>query len=167
MEYEIGVEKMHQLLELNDFLDSNRDFVDKISHISKTIKDVVHADRCTIFVHDPHSRSFWSAHIDGLSYIEVPEDKGIVSRVFHDQKEMIVNNVREEKSFYSNVDKTTGYFTHSMIAMPILGFGDQSIGVVQLINKTDGTIFNEEDSAVLHYVLGHIASFVEFISHHH
>lgn len=164
MQAQISDEKLNKLMEMDRQLNTNRDFVSKIETISETIKEIIRADRCTIFVHDAYTKSFWTAYVDGICYLELPEGKGIVGKVFESGEEMVVNHVEEKKEHYKKVDKVTEYQTRSMIAMPIKGFNGDCIGVVQILNKVDGDVFLDEDTQVLNFVLNHISSFVEYIA---
>lgn len=164
MQGQISDDKLNKLVAMDRHLNTNRDFVSKIEIISSTIKEIIQADRCTIFVHDAHTKSFWTAYVDGICYLELPEGKGIVGKVFESGEDMVVNQVEEKKEHYKKVDKVTEYQTKSMIAMPIKGFNGDCIGVVQILNKIDGDTFLEEDKQVLHFVLNHISSFVEYIA---
>ncbi len=160
----IDKEKLNRLMKLNSTLASDISFVKKINIVSETIKDIIKADRCTIFVYDSDTSSFWSAYIDGVDYIEVPDDKGIVSKVFKDKKTLIVNDTNSDPNFYSNIDESTGYHTETILAMPIMGYDNRCLGVIQLLNKLDGEGgFNENDSKILKFAINHIATFVELL----
>lgn len=163
----IAPEKQQVLEGMNLILASSRDIVEKIRIISDTIKALIGVDRCTIYVHDPESKTFWSAYIDGLSYLEIPHDKGIVSQVFRTGEEVIVDNTEKEQGHFRAVDRSTGYQTRSIISVPVFGYQQRCIGVLQLINKLDGETFSREDSSILQQVSRHIASFVEYIVRKH
>lgn len=164
MDGRIDRDKLNRLMKLNSILASDISFIKKINIISETIKDIIKADRCTIFVYDSDTNSFWSAYIDGVSYIEVPDDKGIVSKVFKDKETLIVNDPKVHPNFYVNIDESTGYRTKSILAMPIIGYDNKCLGVIQLLNKLDDDNgFDEDDSKVLKFVINHIATFVELL----
>ncbi|MDF1874119.1 GAF domain-containing protein [Sulfurimonas sp. SAG-AH-194-I05] len=154
--------KLNSLLKLNKQLVLEDDFAKKIELISWALKDIIKADRCTIFIHDNTTKSLWSIYIDGISFLEVPDDAGIVSEVFKTKKTMVVNDAQNSPKFNSNIDKGSGYTTKSILSAPILGFGESRLGVIQLINKMDNNFaFNEEDEEVLNYVMSHISAFLE------
>ncbi len=155
------MDKAHLLQELNIELRGTRDLVEKITLVSDFIKEITKTDRCTIFVYDKDTDSFWSAHIDGIGYIEIPRGKGIVSRIFESKKCEIINSVKDDKAHFSAIDKRSGYFTKSMIAMPILNFEDRCLGVLQLLNKKDDTYFDKEDEEVISLLVAHVVDFIE------
>lgn len=159
-------EKLNILMKLNSTLASDIGFVEKMDLVSETIKDIIKADRCSVFVYDRDTHSFWSAYIDGVSYLEVPDDKGVVSQVFKTKETIVVNDTKSNPNFYINIDKATGYDTKSILAMPIIGYDNRCLGVIQLLNKLDDEDgFNEEDTKVLQFVINHIATFVELLLH--
>lgn len=162
MAQKINDVKLNALLALNRELVLENDFSKKIQMISDSLKDIIKADRCTVFIHDESTKSLWSIYIDGVSFIEVPDDIGIVSEVYNKKKTMIVNDAQNNPLFNSNIDKGSGYRTQSILSAPIMGFGDNILGVIQLINKLDESkMFIDEDIEVLNYVMSHISAFLE------
>jgi len=162
MAKKISERRLNRLLELNKKLVLEDDFTKKIDIISTSIKDILKVDRCTIFIHDASTKSLWSVYVDGVSYIEIPDTKGIASEVFKTKKSMVVNDAQNNPLFNKDVDKSSGYTTKAILAVPIMGYGDRVLGVMQLINKLDGTgKFTEEDESVLEYVMGHVSAYLE------
>ncbi len=160
----ISERKLNRLLELNKKLGLENDFSTRIDLISNTIKNILNVDRCTIFVHDNNTKSMWSVYIDGISYIEVPDDKGIAAEVYRTKKTIMLNNVQNDPNYNSIIDEASGYVTKCILSVPIVGYGGKILGVMQLINKIDGHCgFNEEDEKVLEYVINHISAYLEIM----
>lgn len=165
MAKKIDRQKLNQLLELNKKLFLEENFANKIGLISDVVKEIINADRATLFMHDSTTESLWSVYVDGISYIEVPDNMGIVSEVFKTKKTLIVNDAQNSSKFNSNIDKGTGYVTKSILSVPILGFGNIPLGVLQLINKLDGDKkFTDDDTEVVLYIISHISAFLEQMS---
>ena len=62
------------------------------------------------------------------------------------------------------IDKGSGYETKAVLTVPILGFGDRVLGVMQLINKLDGIgKFTQDDEKILSYIMAHISAFLEVV----
>ena len=162
MAREISERKLNRILELNKKLVLENDFSKRIKLISDTIKDILKVDRFTLFIHDKNSKSMWSVYIDGVSYIEVPDDKGIAGEVYRTNRTLMLNDVREDEHFNSSIDEGSGYITKAILAVPIVGYDGNVLGVMQLINKVDGSKgFSEEDEKILSYVIGHISAYLE------
>ncbi len=151
--------------QLKQTLDSDIDFVEKINTISDTLKDVIGAERCTIFIYDSICQSFWSAHIEGVNYIELPDSKGIVSDIFHKKGIMVVNDVQNDPRFHKEIDLATGFITRTMLAVAILNKQKEPIGVLQLLNKNkENNFFSEKDKLVLKKIIHYISQFSERFS---
>ncbi len=69
-----------------------------------------------------------------LLNIRVPAGKGIAGFVMSSGQPMVVSDVEEESSFYSEVDKATGYSTQMILATPLSHEGEV-IGVLEYINR--------------------------------
>lgn len=69
-----------------------------------------------------------------LINIRIPAGKGIAGFVLSSGQPMAVSDVGEETSFYSEVDKTTGYSTQMILATP-LNHNGEMIGVLEYINR--------------------------------
>lgn len=155
----------HDFTALEAILKTDIDFLEKIRAISETIKMMVQADLCTIFIHDPKTRSFWSAYIEGISFIEIPDNSGIVHEIFNTNQARIINNVQEEKEYNERVEKSSGYHIHSMIAAPLIDKQNRPIGVIQVINKlSEAHQFSETDKNVVTRLLKHINQYTESLS---
>lgn len=159
----ISERKLNRLLELNKKLVHENDFAKRIDLISNTIKNILNVDRCTIFMHDSDTKSMWSVYIDGISYLEVPDTKGITGEVYRTKKTIMLNNVQNDPN-YNSIDEASGYITKCILSVPIMGYGGKVLGVMELINKLDEhSGFNEEDEKVLGYVLNHISAYLELM----
>jgi putative nucleotidyltransferase with HDIG domain len=79
-----------------------------------------------------------------LKQIKVSIDTGIAGWVARTGKPLIVNDVNENKSFHGNIDEFTGFVTKSLICVPMM-IHRRILGVVEVLNKLDGSDFNEHD----------------------
>jgi signal transduction histidine kinase len=74
--------------------------------------------------------------------------EGIAGSVIQNGKPMIVEDVKKERRFSDRFDKETGFKTRSLICVP-LTIREKTIGALQVINKTSGEPFSEEDLDLL------------------
>jgi len=127
--------------------------------ISEYLRNIIHAMRCSIFIYNTENDTLWTVLATGIETIEIPSDKGIVGYVFHTGESVIENNIENNPYFLKDVDKESGYKTINMLTYPINNAKDESIGVLQLINKLEG--FHEEDLQFLTLFTNFISSFIE------
>jgi adenylate cyclase len=156
---------MENLMNLNLEITQEKSFAKKISIISNTIKKILKADRCSIFVHDKNSKSFWTVHADGISYLELPDNRGIISEAYNTRQTIVDNNVESNPSAVKSVDLE--YITKSIISMPVFGFDDECIGIIQLLNKYNDNGFTQEDQKVLLFLVKHFTTFIQLIVQEH
>lgn len=85
---------------------------------------------------------------DKLIDIRIPSGEGIAGWVVEHEKPALVTNVKEDARFYPKVDEISGFETKSMLCVPLKA-KTKLIGVLEVINKVDGTFFTKEDELLL------------------
>ena len=83
-----------------------------------------------------------------LTRIRLSSQSGIAGWVVHHGEPLMVNDVATDKRFNSWVDEVTGFVTRSMICVPLV-IQRKTIGVLEVLNKVDGSDFNEQDLETL------------------
>jgi PAS domain S-box-containing protein len=85
---------------------------------------------------------------DKLIDIRIPPGEGIAGWVMEHEKPALVPNVKEDGRFYPKIDEISGFETESMLCVPLKA-KTKLIGVLEVINKVDGTFFAKEDELLL------------------
>lgn len=115
--------------------------------VSQTIK-VLEADRATIFILDPLTQELVLMVAEGARNIRVPLGKGIAGSVAENGMITNIKDAYQDERFDSSNDRNTGYQTKTILCGPIRDQSDNIVGVLQVINKKDGT-FSDLDSEML------------------
>jgi sigma-B regulation protein RsbU (phosphoserine phosphatase) len=71
---------------------------------------------------------------DKLMKVRLPPGKGIAGFVFASGQPVAVADVAREETFYAEVDRATGYSTHTILATPLRVEGE-TIGVLEFVNR--------------------------------
>ncbi|MFC1942915.1 HD domain-containing phosphohydrolase, partial [Chloroflexota bacterium] len=79
-----------------------------------------------------------------LRQVRLNPKAGIAGWVARNGKPLIVNDVHKDKRFDSTMDDTTGFVTKSMICVPMM-IHRKVIGVLEVLNKLDGSDFTDQD----------------------
>jgi len=127
--------------------------------ISRYAKDVIKADRCSIFIHDGENKEFWTTLADGVDRIVIPNDKGLVGFTLQEKKPIVANDAYSHPAFLKDVDKATGFHTKNIITSPIFSSKREIIGVLQLLNKEKD--FDNEDVKFMIFFSHYISGFLE------
>jgi len=128
--------------------------------ISSYAKELLEANRCSVFIYDKKENNLWTMLADGVEKIQISADEGIAGTSFKEKRTLIVNDPYSDKRFSQKVDHQTGYITKNIIATPILNAFQEPIGVLQLLNKTADE-FNKEDARLLTFFNHYISGYVE------
>ncbi|MEW6040956.1 MAG: HD domain-containing phosphohydrolase [Elusimicrobiota bacterium] len=83
-----------------------------------------------------------------LKKLKVAVGQGIAGSVAQKKESLIVNDVTKDVRFNSSFDKSSGFTTKSILAVPILS-GDELIGVVEVLNKKNNQQYSEGDKEIL------------------
>ncbi|MEE2705399.1 MAG: GAF domain-containing protein [Pseudomonadota bacterium] len=106
------------------------------------------ADRATLFLNDPKTNELFSrvAMGDGIGEIRLPNNVGIAGAVYQSQETINIPHAYADLRFNPSFDKQTGYFTRSILCVPIMNKDGECIGCTQALNKTGGGFTDEDES---------------------
>jgi len=130
--------------------------------ISKYAKDVIQADRCSIFINDTKKQRLWTTLADGIEKIEVSSKQGIVGQTLKEKKPLIVNDAYSHPDFLQDIDKESGYKTKNIITAPIFNSNREIIGVLELLNKEGG--FDNDDAKFMIFFSHYVSGFLELLN---
>jgi two-component system NtrC family sensor kinase len=83
-----------------------------------------------------------------LEQVSMSVEEGIAGWVARNGEPLIVNDVANDKRFYRDVDETTGFITRSIMCAPMMVRGNVT-GVIEVLNKLDGSDFDDQDLEAL------------------
>jgi adenylate cyclase len=119
------------------------------------------ADRSTLFLHDEKTGELFSYIGDRLeTEIRFPSHLGIAGAVFTSQASVRIPYAYADLRFNPAFDRQTGYFTRSILCVPIFNKAGTAIGVTQVLNKRGGP-FTPEDESRLRAFTAQIATSLE------
>jgi GAF domain-containing protein len=151
--------RLRSLMEGTQELNSERNLKTLIGSITVRAKELLNAERCTLFLLDNSGTELWSYVTDG-TVIRVPLGQGIAGTVASTGEPFIVKDAYLDPVFDASVDKKTGFRTRAVMCYPITGEAGHVMGVLQMINKNEkvdeAAFFNEEDEELLHALCSHV-----------
>ena len=98
------------------------------------------AERGTLFLNDEKKGELFSRVAMGASVgeIRLPNTAGIAGAVFTTGQAINIPYAYADLRFNPSFDKRTGYFTRSILCVPIVNKNGKTIGVTQVLNKRGG-----------------------------
>jgi uncharacterized membrane-anchored protein YhcB (DUF1043 family) len=129
--------------------------------VLNVIMETVSAEGASVLLLDEAQVNFRFYNLEGpakqcLMSATFPADKGIAGSVLQTQKSEVVNDVHSDPRFYGKIDSEYGFVTQNLIVIPLTA-GEEKIGVMEILNKTDGGFFTDEDRLLLDSIAEEIA----------
>lgn len=137
------------------------EFIDVVSEVTADIKlgsllqrvmgeatRLLNAERSTLFLNDEKTAELWSEVGQGLESVQIrlPNHLGIAGAVFTSGKAINIPYAYADLRFNPAFDKKTGFFTRSILCVPIVNKNGKVIGVTQVLNKRGGPFTSEDES---------------------
>eukprot|EP00002_Diphylleia_rotans_P020061 TRINITY_DN3887_c0_g1_i6.p1 TRINITY_DN3887_c0_g1~~TRINITY_DN3887_c0_g1_i6.p1 ORF type:complete len:1300 (-),score=259.34 TRINITY_DN3887_c0_g1_i6:170-4069(-) len=141
-------EKFQALVDISKVISSELELDPLVDVLRSKSREIVQADRCTLFFADPVKKVLTTKLLEG-NVISVPFGSGIAGYVAQEGLTLNIKDAYAEPRFNQDVDKGTGYKTDTILCTPVkLGDG-KVIGALQMVNKLNGNPFNEDDEDIL------------------
>jgi GAF domain-containing protein len=123
-----------------------------LAAIMRTATDLMNAETSSLMLLDEATNELTFEVATGdpaaeVAQMRVPADRGVAGWVMKNKKPALVKDVQKDERFYAQIDRASGFKTSSMLAVP-LDIRGRVIGVVEMINKRDGSGFTERDQEI-------------------
>ena len=150
-------QKFQTLLTISTSLNSNLDIFQLLPIIMLHAKDLLEAEASSLFLFDPTDNHLYCEVALGekgevlQKYIRVELGEGVVGWVAKEGHPVLIKDAYKDARFDSSWDKKTGFVTTSIICVPMYQ-KHKLIGTLEVMNKTESRIFDEEDLQLLNYL---------------
>ena len=138
---------LRQILEVTRKLAAPFDLDTMLTEVVNASREVLNADRATVFLYDDASDELVVRVGTDLEHIRMPANKGIVGESAQTRQLINVPDCYEDDRFNRAIDKQTGYKTRCMLTIPLIGYEESLVGVLQILNKNSG-VFDDQDEFV-------------------
>lgn len=137
------------------------EFIDVVSEVTAEIKlgsllqrvmgeatRMLNAERSTLFLNDEKTGELWSEVGQGLESMQIrlPNRVGIAGAVFTSGKSINIPYAYADLRFNPEFDKKTGFFTRSILCVPIINKQGKTIGATQVLNRRGGPFTGDDES---------------------
>ena len=157
----IAIQNHLVLEEVEAFRKQELDFLEVVSQISSelelepllqkiisTVTQMLDAERSSLFINDEKTNELYTIVGEGLGKNEIrfPNHLGIAGHVFQTGEVSNIPHAYADLRFNPSFDKQTGFFTRSMLCIPVTNKAGKTIGVSQVLNKRGGPFTNEDEA---------------------
>ncbi len=143
----LRIEDFRKLLDVARALAEPLDLQDLLSRIVDAARDLLDAERGSVFLRDARTGELCTTVATGTGEIRVPQGRGIVGECAEIRQVINVPDCYRDTRFDPEFDRQTGFRTRCLLAAPLVGHDDSLVGVMQVLNKRRGA-FDHDDEAV-------------------
>lgn len=148
-----GAAVLWELFEIARQLSSTTDLDSLLSKIGKAAEQLTAAEASSILLVDEDGKHLYFKVATGekewsVKKLKIPIGQGIAGWVAEKCEAAVINDVQKDPRFTGQVDKASGFVTHSILAVPMTLSGEL-IGVCEVLNKSGGRDFTDDDLGVL------------------
>jgi sigma-B regulation protein RsbU (phosphoserine phosphatase) len=156
-----SIARLHRILEASKLLNSTLDLAELTTIILRIVRDEIGVARGTVFVLDrtrTQLRSLVAQDLEGQDIV-LPAGQGIAGAVASTGKVINIPDAYADPRFDATFDAALDYRTNDIYCMPIENRVGETVGVLELLNRTKP--LTEEDEAFLSGVSVHIGLALE------
>jgi len=157
-EMEASREKELEFIGIVSELSSELQLGPLLQKIMATVTRLLDSERSTLFLNDEKTKELYTEVGEGLgaTKIRFPNDVGIAGTVFSSGKSVNIPYAYADLRFNPSFDKQTGFFTRSILCVPVVNKSGKIIGATQVLNKR-GATFDDDDEQRLNAFTAQIA----------
>lgn len=107
----------------------------------------------SLLLYDPSTSELVFEVVEGgggeaLEKTRIKSDQGIAGCAFSQREPILVEDAMRDKRYFAEVAQRYDLQVHTLIAVPLIAKGN-AIGVLEIMNRTSGESFNEDDQELL------------------
>ena len=148
--------QIDQLNQKRNYLDADLDTSGKISLLEfyvKIVPKVLNAERCSIFIYDPDSKTIWlkcGTELEERDIEVTLEYDSVVVNVITTGQHKVVTGLDKKNGIHKRIDENTGFVTRDILCIPIKSLDGKDVtGAVEIMNKQGEGAFNDDDRELL------------------
>ena len=137
------VAALKRIIEITGLLNSTLDLDELLQQIMASAAELLGAETSSLLLVDEESGDLNITTATGesgeqITRRQVPAHQGIAGWVVDNGEATVVDSPKDDERFYAVMDQAIKFETRNMVAVP-LKVRDNTIGVVEVINKLDGS----------------------------
>lgn len=149
-------QRARQLATLNEMsrqLTSTLDIEPLLQNILQSAVDILNCEAGSLLLVDEQTdelvfRVTVGPVAGNLVNRRLPSGSGLVGKAVQTKAPVIVNDVQQSQEWFAKTDQQTGFITRALLVVPLM-LKDVVLGVVEVINKKNGSPFRSDEQELL------------------
>ncbi|MCK4905834.1 GAF domain-containing protein [bacterium] len=157
--------ELDTLYRISKFIDSITDLKQLLKLIMEESKNVVNAEASSLLLYDREKDELYFEVALGkkgekVKEIRLKASEGVAGTVAKKKKSINIGDVTKTNMWDNSADKTSGFETHSLLAVPMLR-KNNLVGVIEVLNKKGRKGFTNEDVRIMEILAEQAALCIE------
>jgi GAF domain-containing protein len=140
---------LRNIIEVSRAIGSERDLDRLLDRIIAAACSLGRAERASLFVVDRVTAELWTRRAQDSGQIRLPLGRGIAGAVAATGASINIPDAYADERFDRSTDIRTGFRTRSLLTLPLRNHRDETVAVLQVLNRRDGQPFDVHDEDVL------------------
>jgi hypothetical protein len=133
---QVQLQKEQLLLEMSNGMASAKDIEQLIILTMHQAKNLVDADRASLFLIDSKTQDCYTYVAENTEPIIVKKGIGLIGTCVDSGIPLNINDARKDRRFNKSNDRKTGYTTKEVLCVPLKDSTGSVIGALQVINRS-------------------------------
>ena len=164
-EMEVRARQLNTLNQVGSAINSTLELQPVLNMITEKAVEILEAEAGSLFITDEETGELVFQVAVGptsgdLIGMRLAPGTGIVGATAETQQPVVVNDAQQDRHHFSDIDESSGFVTRALLAVPLVSKGN-SIGVLEVLNKKDGSLFDEQDTQVMMTFASQAAAAIE------
>jgi len=150
---------LYALLDLSKALSSQVDLEQLLDIIVQKASSVIDAERTRIFLYDPERQILWTRTGQGSAAerTEIPIGSGVAGYVAATLQLANITDAPRDPRFRAESGRLAG----SILSSPVLDSKGKLLGIIESVNKTTASRFDEQDESLMRALAAHVGVAIE------
>lgn len=152
------------IYELGNAFAGRLELDDLLGLVVRKCREVFDAEGVSVLLLDDEREEFYFPYFSDLDpnvaarlmEIRFHASKGVAGAVLRNGRSVRIDRVEHDPNFYSEIDKSTGFQTRSIVASLLMA-GDKRLGVIEVVNPIHLETFTDDHLALLEALAESIA----------
>lgn len=138
---------------------------DLLNEIISSSKSLLNAEASSLLLYNNSEKHLYFHTVSGekrkaLTHKKIKIGEGIAGWVAHHKKEINIDDCYSDPRFNKDFDIATGFRTRNMLCAPMIR-KNELVGVIQVINKKNNRLFNQQDIDLFNLLASECALAIE------
>ncbi len=154
----LTIEELKALIEVGKMVNAHLDLDTVLKTIMAVTEKVMKVEASSLVLVEEETGDLLfhlagGSKAEAIKPLRMKPGEGIVGQVVQSGESMIVNDVENAPGFCKRIDDTSGFKTEAILCVP-LKTENQTMGAIEVLNKTCGGDFDEQDKLLCEAIAG-------------